>query len=139
MACCTFFGHQDCPSEAKERLYIETEKLITEKSVTKFYIGNHGNFDRLATNTVKDLQIKYPHIQYHIVLAYLTSKDSIDNSIYPEGLELIPKRFVISKRNEWMIANSDFVICYVNRSYGGAVQFMQKAIQKNKPIINIAK
>ncbi len=139
MAVCTFFGHHDCPNEAKNRLYIETEKLITTRSVTKFYIGNHGNFDYLATNIVKDLQKKFPQIQYCTVLAYLPIKNDIDNSVYPEGLELVPKRFAISKRNEWMIAQSDFVICYVDREYGGAAQFVKKAIRKNKTVINIAK
>lgn len=60
-----------------------------------------------------------------------------DNTIYPEGLELVPKRFAIKKRNEWMIDNSNYVICHVKNNFSNAHKFREYAIKKNKKIIDV--
>ena len=49
MASCTFFGHRDCPSSIKEKLYEEIERLISHHGVDTFYIGTQGSFDRMAS------------------------------------------------------------------------------------------
>ena len=71
----------------------------------------------LYTSVLKELKEKYPHIKYSVVLACLPSKITAeiygDDTLYPNGLEFVPKRFAISKRNEWMIKKSAYVICYV--------------------------
>ncbi|MBQ3489992.1 MAG: hypothetical protein IJA86_05345 [Clostridia bacterium] len=59
-----------------------------------------------------------------------------DTSIYPP-IEQVPPRFAISKRNEWMMANADLIIAYVNHEYGGAYQSLRVAKRKKKKIINI--
>ena len=86
---------------------------------------------------------EYPFIKYYVVLAYFPSfgqKDLIlddDITIYPEGLEQVPLKFAINRRNEWMIKNLDFVIVYVNRGYGGAAKFKEKAEKQGKVVVNI--
>lgn len=47
MASCTFFGHHDCPSSIKEKLYETIIDLIENHDVSMFYVGNHGSFTRL--------------------------------------------------------------------------------------------
>lgn len=42
---CTFFGHADAPSEVKNKLREEVVKLIENRGVDRFYVGNHGSFD----------------------------------------------------------------------------------------------
>ncbi len=59
-----------------------------------------------------------------------------DEVIYPP-IENTPKRFAISKRNEWMIKSADIVIAYVKTSYGGAYKSLQIAKRQKKRIINI--
>ena len=58
--------------------------------------------------------------------------------IYPP-LEKVPLKFAINKRNEWMIDQSDFVIAYVEHSFGGAYQSLKYAYRKGKRIVNLAK
>ena len=60
-----------------------------------------------------------------------------DSVVYPP-LEQVPLKFAISKRNEWMISQSDFVIAYVEHSFGGAYQGLHYARQKGKRIVNLA-
>ncbi|MBR5515029.1 MAG: hypothetical protein IKU52_02360 [Clostridia bacterium] len=76
-------------------------------------------------------------------MAYLPVKkyeyETVDYSktIFPEELENAVPEFAICKRNEWMINNSDYVISYVNKSYGGAANYKQMAQRKGLIVIEI--
>lgn len=133
---CTFFGHKDCPFSIKESVKTEIRNLIEHYKVNEFYIGNQGNFDSLCVSALKELQTEYPFIKYSVVLAYFP-KENIENSIFPEGLETVPPRFQIDKRNRWMIKNSDYVITYITRNAGGAAKYSAIAEKSGKTIINI--
>lgn len=140
MSACTFFGHRDCPDSVKPELLAAIESLITEKNIHIFYVGNHGNFDRLVISVLNELKVLYPDINYYVVLAYLPGKDygmQEYETVYPEGIETVPKRFAIDFRNRWMIDRSDYVISYVNRNFGGAAKAKSYAEKKRKVIINI--
>ena len=45
---CTFFGHRDCPFQIESNLKHEIINLIESCSVDTFYVGNNGNFDKIA-------------------------------------------------------------------------------------------
>ena len=136
---CTFFGHKDTPSDVKGKLRETIVQLIEEKGVTNFYVGNHGNFDRIVLSVLKELIKLYPQIRYSVVLAYLTqhSDEDYSNTVYPEGIESVPKRFAIDFRNKWMLQQSDFVVAYIRRSIGGAAKFTDMAKKRGKEVINI--
>ena len=138
---CTFFGHKDTPKEIEPTLRSTLIDLIENKNVTVFYVGNNGNFDTMVRRQLEDLSQIYP-ITYSVVLAYLPTEknkyDNLTNTIYPEGLETVPKRFAISWRNKWMIKQSDYVVSYITHSWGGAAQFAEMAEQQNKTMINLA-
>ena len=137
MEACAFFGHRDCPEAAYPVLREKLEELIKNTDVSCFYVGNNGRFDSLALKALREMQTEYPHIRYFVVLAYLP-EENIENSIFPEGLENVPKRFCIDKRNRWMLNKSDYVVSYVKRSSGGAAKFTDIAKKQNKKVINIA-
>ena len=137
----TFFGHKDTPKEIEPTLRSTLIDLIENKNVTVFYVGNNGNFDTMVRRQLEELFQTYP-ISYSVVLAYLPTEknkyDNLTNTIYPEGLEAIPKRFAISWRNKWMIQQSDIVVTYVTHNFGGAAQFKEMAEQQNKTTINLS-
>lgn len=139
---CTFFGHKDTPKEIEPTLRSTLIDLIKNKDVTVFYVGNNGKFDTMVRHKLEDLSHIYP-ITYSVVLAYLPTEknkyDDLSNTIYPEGLETVPKRFAISWRNKWMIQQSDIVVTYVTHNFGGATQFKEIAIKHNKKLIELAK
>jgi len=138
---CTFIGHRDTPSEVEPILKRVLRELIEDRNATDFYVGTHGKFDYMSLAVLKELKNEYPHIRYTRVLAYIPKIDDgysdYSNTIYPDGLENIPPRFAIIKRNKWMIEKSDYVVCYVENSLGNAYEFMSLALKKKKKVINL--
>ena len=137
----TFFGHKDTPKEIEPTLRTTLVDLIENHGATEFYVGNNGNFDTMVRRQLEDLSQTYP-ITYNVVLAYLPVKkseyDDFTNTLLPEGIETIPKRFAISYRNKWMLEQSDTVVSYVIRTYGGATQFKELAEKQGKMIIELS-
>lgn len=137
---CTFFGHKDTPKEIEPTLRSTLIDLIENKNVNVFYVGNNGNFDTMVRRQLENLSQTYP-IEYHVVLAYLPTEknkyDNLTNTIYPEGLETVPKRFAIPWRNKWMIQQSDIVVTYVTHNFGGAAQFKGMAERQEKTMIEL--
>ena len=144
MASCTFFGHRIINKDIKDLLTRQIDNLIAEHGVNVFYVGNNGQFDHLVAAVLRELKSRNPQISYSIVLAYLSEREkeynqlSYTETIYPEGLEYTPPRFAISKRNQWMVQQSDYVIAYVEHSFGGAAQFTEYARKKHRMVINLA-
>jgi len=144
MSSCTFFGHRIINKDIKDLLTRQIENLIAEYGVNVFYVGNNGQFDHLVAAVLRELKSRNLQISYSIVLAYLPEREkeynqlSYTETIYPEGLEYTPPRFAISKRNQWMVQQSDYVIAYVEHSIGGAAQFTEYARKKHKTVINLA-
>ena len=139
---CTFFGHRDTPTEIRDKLQAVLIDLIENHSVDTFYIGNNGSFDAMAREILAKLKRKYTYIDFVVVLAYMprTKENEYEvdyETVYPEGLEDVPPKFAISKRNEWLIENSDTVITYVERSWGGASRFKKLAEKRGKAVINL--
>ena len=137
----TFFGHRQIFENVQPVLRRVLETMITEQGADNFYVGHQGDFDSLVLRTLKELKVVYPHITYEIVLAYLPTDNSQTNikdepTVYPDGLESVPRRFAIVHRNRWMIEHSDWVISYA-KSPGGAAQFTVLAEKRGKKVIKL--
>lgn len=142
MKICTFFGHRDSPLTLETKIYDVIQDLIEKHEVEIFYVGNQGQFDSMVRSALRKLKIKYPHIRWYVVLAYIPTKsDNMvpcqDETLLPEGIESVPRKFAISYRNRWMIQKSDYIVSYINRSIGGAAQFVKQGERMNKQIIHL--
>lgn len=140
---CSFIGHSDTPITIAPKLRQLIVNLIHKQGVNHFILGTHGGYDRMVLSILKDLKKQYPTINYDVILAYMPYKNNNDNTfentIYPEGLENIPKKFAIIWRNKWMIQKSDFLIAYVEHSWGGAAKILEYAKKReNLQIYNLA-
>ncbi len=143
---CAFIGHHDFDARLMSILKNAIKKLISDQGVNEFYVGNHGNFDSCALSALRELKKEFPYIKYRVVLAYLNSKHdtnkySPEETIVFENFEKVPLKFALSRRNEWLINNADYLITYIvhTHSDSGAAVFARKAERKNKICINIAK
>ena len=136
---CTFFGHRDTPDSIRKALYETLNDLIVNHGADTFYIGSQGNFDRMVISELEKLFSIYPHIKCYIVLAYMPKSNEkyCFDTIYPDGLESVPPKFALDKRNRIMLEWSDIVITYVGCNFGGAAKFKAIAEKKGKQVINL--
>lgn len=136
----TFFGHRNTPKEIESDLRRTLIDLIDNDKATDFYVGNNGNFDALVCRQLQELSKIYD-IKYNIVLAYLPVGNSeyndYINTVYPEGIETVPKRFAIIWRNKWMLKQADTVITYVTHPSSGAWEFERMAVKQGKAVIKL--
>ena len=144
----SFVGHASINSSVKLRDEIKRRICNSINSGFKtFYIGGYGDFDNLCAIACRELKREYKEIEVIYVMPYITLSEQAkaremkeyglcDFFLYPP-IEGTPPRFALSKRNEWMVTNSDLIIAYVNRSYGGAYKSLLAARRKHKQIINI--
>ena len=65
--------------------------------------------------------------------------EDFNGTIYPDGLEFVPQKLAIIKRNEWMVDNSSFLIAYIDHEWGGAYRTFKYAQRKKHiKVISIA-
>ena len=136
----TFCGHSTVSNSAAVAASLKSviEELIAE-GATEFYLGGYGEFDSLAARAVRDAKKMHPEIRSTLVIPYMDrdfNTDFYDESVYPP-LESVPRRFAISKRNEWMVDQSDIVVSGVTHDWGGAATTLKYATRKKKRIISV--
>lgn len=137
---CTFFGHRDCPYDVGENLRSTIIDLIENKGVDRFLVGNNGNFDSLVLRVLRKCKSEFPHIDYCVTLAYIPNDRSFDcPTLFPEGIEAVPKKYTISYRNDYMLKQSDYVVAYITHITGGAHKFFSLAKKRGKICINLHK
>ena len=150
---CAFFGHRTVPYYLAENKHIERAiiSLIETEGVDTFWFGGNGDFDCYASSVARYIQKNiYPHIKRIFVAAYMQQiTPSIGNQIsavdldydgfiYPDEVELAPRRFAITYRNRYEVEHADFFICYITTEYGGAYDAFKLAKRRNKKVINLA-
>ena len=136
----TFCGHSTVSNSTAVAAALKTviEELIAE-GATEFYLGGYGEFDSLAARAVRDAKETHPDIRATLVIPYMDREFNTalyDGSVYPP-LESVPRRFAISKRNEWMIEQADVVVSGVTHDWGGAATTLKYATRKKKRIISV--
>lgn len=145
---CSFFGHSDFWSDSERERIIKAQIVdcIQNRGITHFLIGGYGEFDIFCAKYLRELRAIYPQIRTTLVLAYLGRKmddfekeyirRTFDSTIFPP-IENVPPRFAIVKRNEWIVRESDFVIFFVERAWGGAYQMLRYARGRKKAFVNL--
>ena len=141
-----FFGHHDTTDDIKDRLRQEIRFLIINENARQFYVGNHGRFDYMVIEVLREIKEEFPGITYAVVLAYMPDRPtdeyscfSPEESLFPDGLEKVPRKFAVLWRNDWMLKQSDTVVCYVYHAFGGSGRMVEKALKQRKRVINLAK
>lgn len=134
----TFCGHKEVwDREPVERWLKQVCAELISQGANEFFLGGYGHFDYMCASVLRELKKIHPQIRLILVLPYLNSTmitDGYDETVYPP-LETVPPRFAIVRRNEWMVRESDGVVAYVMRGFGGAAKTLEYARRKKKTII----
>ena len=132
-ATCFFIGHREASETILPALTQEVERHIAEYGVTEFVVGHYGGFDRLAASAVKQAKQRHPEVTLTLLLPYhpaeqpIPTPEGFDRTLYPEGMERVPRRLAIVRANHWMICNSDFLIAYVCHPSNGSREVLEEA------------
>ena len=68
-----FFGHSDAPWSVQPKLRKVILDLIDNEGADEFYVGTHGNFDRMVLAVLSELS-ETRAFRFYIVLAYLPAE-----------------------------------------------------------------
>lgn len=151
MTVCTFAGHREVyQANISEMLDEAISKIINTDDSFRFLVGGMGEFDGMCSSAVRRAKRKYPNkeIRLEIVLPYLTHElnenklyyeTSFDDVVIPIELAGVHYKSAITKRNRWMVEQSDWLIAFVYRDFGGAYTTLRHAEKKGLQIINLAK
>ena len=137
-----FFGHRDTSASVAPQLEQTLRKIIEADASARFLVGHQGCFDRIVASLLATLKSEFPQIRCYIVLYRMPEKTNEVyplETLYPEELASVPKRFGIDKRNRWMLKQSDAVIAYVISSVGNSARYLSIAEKGKKICINLAK
>ena len=134
----TFCGHSQVANSVTVAAALAKiiDDLI-EEGADEFLLGGYGEFDTMAAVAVRNAKKNHPSIRATLVIPYIDRDYDpalYDGSLYPP-LETVPRRYAISKRNEWMVANSDVIIACIQHNWGGAATTLKYAEHKKKRII----
>lgn len=143
MKSCFLFGHADAPQSVLPDL-IEVIENEVSRGTTIFYVGYHGNFDRMAATALRTIKQRHTEVTATLVLSYHPAEQPIetpfgfDGTFYPP-LENTPRRYAIVRANQYMIRASDSIICYVCHC-GNTRNLLEFANKHRKaPVFNLAK
>ena len=134
------FGHRSFDKHLRIDKYLtRTLREMMTDNFVEVYVGRNGEFDIYATSVLKRLQkdIGRENSEIICVLPY-TNKDIdlfaryYDSIIIPECLNNTHPKNAITKRNKWMVENTDLVICYVENKCGGAYNALKYAERLGK-------
>ena len=141
---CCGFGHRVVLHPLPLDLVLE--QMIIQNHVTVFMTGGMGEFDMQFAKAVRKLKKYYPPIRLILVKPYFSHELNTnqcnyerlyDEIIIPAAVEGVHYKAAVEKRNRWMVEQSDFVISYLYRQYGGAYKAIRYAERYNKIVIPI--
>lgn len=138
MKTCFFIGHSYVKDDIHDLLRDAIERHITEYGVTSFTVGHYGEFDRLVTEALIEAKRQHPEIVAYVLIPYhpydqpYKTPKGFDGTYYPFEGAKVPKRVAIPRANEYMIRNSDFLICYDRGVIGKTRDFVALARGREK-------
>jgi len=141
---CFFIGHREASEELYHTLYESIEQHIVEYKVDEFVVGQYGGFDRLARRALVQAKKNYPHIHLFLLMPYYRETGDtappagFDGYLFPEGLELVPRRYAIVRANRYMIDHSNYLIAYVTHTASNAfnlVEYAKRAKRRNALLV----
>lgn len=133
MKSCFFIGHRDSPASLLPELTQAIERCITEQGCTEFVVGQYGNFDRLVARALVEAKQAHSNITLLLLIPYHPADRPVvppmgfDGTYYPEGMELVPKRFSIVRANRYMIDHCDCLIAYAWHPASNARELVEYA------------
>ncbi len=141
----SFFGHRSLTSTRKIEENVErmVKELIRTKEYVEFYVGRNGDYDICVASCIKRAQkaMGNQNSALVLVLPYVVKDIEYYRGYYDDIILPIDEKThfkaAVTKRNRWMIENSDLVIAFVERRSGGAYNGLSFAQKRGVKTVNL--
>lgn len=145
---CYFAGHSRIYNHKKiyKKLLAVIEELIKHEGVEEFRVGNYGDFDRMSASAIMEIKELYPSVKLILVIPYLTEEIKNNSEYFYNNFDEIRITCVsentayssrIIKCNQQSVDCSQYLICHVMHTWGGAAKTLEYAKRKKLKIINL--
>ena len=144
----SFFGHRRIENPQKVQAALETliGKLLTEKEYLEFLVGRDGEFDQLASSTIRRCKqlVRSDNSAHVWVLPYPTAQlceNEASFRDYYDEIEICPEssthhfKAAHQVRNRYMVDRSQLAVFCIQRERGGAWQTLRYASRRGVPYI----
>ena len=142
---CSLFGHSYILF-LDRNLIFDTIKSAVDRGYRTFYVGRHGEFDKLALQICKEIKNKYcPDMKIYLVFTSMTdmvrNKSGLCNMDCLYEIENVHYKRRITFTNQRMAECCDLVICYADEEVvdSGAARAVRYARKIGKEVINLFK
>lgn len=138
--CCFLIGHRETSDALYPVLYDAVVRHICLYHVGEFVVGQYGGFDRLAARVLRDAKSSFPGVRLTLLLAYHPAErgaalpPGFDGTLYPPGMETVPRRAAIVRANEYMATHADCVIAGVWHPASNAARAVECARRHHVPV-----
>lgn len=142
-----FVGHREIQGhyDLEERIQTIVRNFLETKEFVELMMGRNGDFDISAASAVKRARRAAGEENSSLILVqpYAMKDDPYYEKFYDEIYYPVPPtvhpKGAITKRNQWMMENSDLVIAFVEEGRGGgAMSTLRYAKRLGVPIWNLA-
>ena len=145
----TFCGHRDVfPNEEVRHLLNDAIEAEIQIGAEQFLVGGRGDFDSMAAAAVRAAKRRHKdkRIQLYLVEPYMREGINQDKAYYeslydgiiiPQELLGVHPKAAITKRNRWLVEQTDCLIAFLQRDFGGAYQTLKYAEQKGIRIVKL--
>jgi hypothetical protein len=133
---CFFIGNRHTPDSIKGQLEEAVEKHIVEYGVTTFTVGRYGNFDSMVQSVLREAKKQHPNIEIYLLAPYALNQkvevpEGFDGTLYPDGMEKVPKPLAIVQANRKMVEQSNYLISYCH-NIGNTRNIVEYAQRREK-------
>ena len=113
------------------------EKILTGQA-DEFWVGQYGAFDRLAQRALRQAKQSHPGVRLVLLLAYypqgrpLALPEGFDGSVYPPGMERVPRRAAIPRANRYAVDQARCLIACVRDPAGNTRALADYALARQR-------
>ncbi len=134
---CFLMGNRYTPTSITEQLADVVEQHIKEYCVTTFTVGRYGSFDGLAKKVLRKAKKRHKNIKLYLLAPYALIQQAetpidFDGTMYPDGMETVPKPLAIVQANRKMVEHSDYLITYCHNPAGNTQKIVEYAQKREK-------
>lgn len=140
---CFFIGSRESDASILPALEEAIEMHICVHGVREFIVGGYGGFDSLAARAVIAAKQRHTGIILTRLLAYHPAERTpllppgFDGSLYPPGMERVPRNLAIVRANRYAMDHCGYLIAYMRHSIGNTARMLEHAcsLQRRGKII----